>query len=207
MRRLILASSSPYRRALLGRLGVPFEVASAHGVDEEAAKAEGLAPEALARRLALEKARAVSARFPGALVIGADQVAAPAEGAGGALFQKPGTHARAVEQLLAIQGRTMLLVSGVALVDGAAGTEVVEAGVHRISFRALSRAQIEDYVRRERPLDCAGAFKIEALGVALMERVETDDPTGVEGLPLMRLTRMLEAAGVPVLGGLGTRRD
>jgi len=204
--RLILASSSPYRRALLSRLGVPFEVASAHGVDEAAVKAARLQPEALARRLALEKARAVSAAVPGAVVIGADQVAALEPDAAGApvtFLDKPGTEARAVEQLLSVGGRTIRLVSAVALLDGTSGREAVEASEHRIRFRSLTRAQIEDYVRRERPLDCAGSFKIEGLGVALMAAIEGDDPTGVEGLPLLRLTRMLEAFGIPVLAGLG----
>jgi septum formation protein len=191
-RELVLASTSPYRRALLARLGLSF-VAVAPSADE--APLPGERPAATALRLAEAKARSVAAEHPAALIIGSDQVA----DCGGELVGKPGTHERAVAQLTRQSGRTVVFHTGVALFDAATGecrTALVDV---RSTFRTLAGVEIEAYLRREQPYDCAGSVKSEALGIALFERIDSDDPTALVGLPLIRLTGMLRAAGVPVL--------
>jgi len=191
-RRLVLASTSRYRKALLERLGLPFECADP-AVDENAAGRES--PEATARRLAEAKARAVAARFPHALIIGADQVAS----CDGARLDKPGDFDNAMRQLLAVSGRRARFDTGLALLDarnGAQQSRVVTVVVH---FRELSRTRIEDYLRREQPYDCAGSAKAEGLGIALIERIDSGDPTALIGLPLIALCEMLEHAGMPAL--------
>jgi 7-methyl-GTP pyrophosphatase len=191
-RQLVLASTSPYRRALLGRLGLPF-VAAAPSTDE--APLPGERPSATALRLAEAKARSIAAAHPAALIIGSDQVA----DCEGEPVGKPGSHARAVLQLTRQSGRTVVFHTGLALLDAATGecqTALVDV---RSTFRPLAAAEIEAYLRREQPYDCAGSVKSEALGIALFERIESDDPTALVGLPLIRLTGMLRAAGVPVL--------
>jgi septum formation protein len=191
-RPLVLASTSRYRRELLERLGLPFEVAPP-GVDETAYVDE--LPGNAARRLAEAKARAVAARFPNALVIGSDQVA----DADGRHIGKPGNHAQAVAQLSALSGRTVVFHTGVALVDAASGrchSEVVDVVS---TFRVLSRNTIERYLLREQPYDCAGAVKSESLGIVLFERIESDDPTALIGLPLITVVSLLRAEGVDVL--------
>ena len=191
--RLILGSTSVYRRALLHRLRLPFEVVAPQ-VDESHRPAE--APQALALRLALEKARDVAARHPGAVVIGADQVADLA----GQAMGKPGDHARAVAQLQALCGQWVTFHTAVAVLRPDTGFEQVQVAPVRVRFRALSDADIERYLALEQPYDCAGSAKCEALGIALLEAVESDDPTALVGLPLIRTCRMLREAGIDVLG-------
>lgn len=191
---LVLASTSPYRAELLTRLGLPFTTL-APGVDEQALPGEDAAD--LVARLAVAKAAAVAERVsPAALVIGSDQVALLDT----TILGKPGTQAKARAQLARLSGREVRFLTGLCLLNTATGAcqvEVVETPVH---FRSLSPAQIRDYVRRELPLDCAGAFKSEGLGIALFERIGGDDPNALIGLPLIALCSMLEDQGVAVLG-------
>lgn len=191
-RPLILGSTSTYRRELLQRLGLTFEVAAPH-VDETPLSGE--TPTALARRLALAKAKAVAQRFPDAVVIGSDQVAQLGDQALG----KPGTHDRAVAQLRAMSGQTVIFQTAVAVVCGATGFAQEELAPVRVQFRQLSDAEIETYLRREQPYDCAGSAKSEGLGIALLDAIHSDDPTALVGLPLIRTCQMLRAAGVKVL--------
>lgn len=184
---LILASTSRYRRELLGRLGLPFE-AVAPGVDEIAQAGES--PRSLAQRLAREKARAVAARYSGAVVIGSDQAA----DLGGLTLGKPGTAARAFEQLRACSGREVVFHTAVCVTAPARELEFADRTVVR--FRELTDAEIERYVERERPFDCAGSFKSEGLGAALFEGIRNDDPTALIGLPLIALARALRELGL-----------
>lgn len=191
MARLILASSSPFRRELLSRLMIPFEVVAPE-VDETARQGE--TPQALVERLAIAKAQAVAAKYPEALIIGSDQVAVHA----GEIVGKPHTHERAVEQLRTASGKTVTLYTGLALVNSATGRIQSEVVPYRVLFRPLSEAQIENYLRKEQPYHCAGSVKSEGLGVALLERFEGEDPATLIGLPLIRLIRMLEHEGLTV---------
>lgn len=191
-RRLVLASTSRYRKALLERLRMPFDVAAPE-VDER--ELPGETPAATACRLAEAKARAVAARFPTALVIGSDQVA----DADGVAISKPGDHPSAVAQLLALSGRAIVFHTAVALIDAPTGRVQQRLVDVRSTFRTLSPAAIERYLRRETPYDCAGAVKSEALGIALFERIDSDDPTALIGLPLIALIDMLRVEGVDVL--------
>jgi septum formation protein len=188
---IVLASTSPYRRELLQRLRVPFDVV-APAVDE--ARRPGEPPLALALRLAEAKATEVARRRPEDLVIGSDQVAE----LDGEPIGKPHTHDAALAQLERMQGRRLVFHTALALVSR--GHAVVDSVPTAVTFRRLGRAALEAYLRSDQPYDCAGAAKIESLGIALVERVESDDPTALIGLPLIRLTSMLAAAGVPVLG-------
>ncbi|MFZ9179588.1 MAG: Maf family nucleotide pyrophosphatase, partial [Limnohabitans sp.] len=190
---LILGSTSRYRRELLERLKLPFEV---HAPQVDETPRAGEPPENLARRLALAKARAVAARYPQAVVIGSDQVA----DLEGEPLGKPGTHARAVEQLRRMRGRTVIFQTALSVVCLARGFEMSDLAAVKVRFRALSDAEIDTYLRREEPYDCAGSAKSEGLGIALLESIENDDPTALVGLPLIRTARMLRAAGLPVLG-------
>lgn len=189
---LILASTSRYRRELLERLRLPFRV-EAPGVDETPIAGE--APAALAERLALAKAREVSARHPDAVVIGSDQVADLA----GTPVGKPGSHDRAVLQLRAMSGRTVQFHTAVAVLRPAAGVERVQRVVVRVRFRELGEAEIEAYLHAERPYDCAGSAKSEGLGIALLDAIESDDPTALIGLPLIVTARLLREAGLDPL--------
>ena len=191
-RRLILASTSLFRRELLTRLDLPFTVQSPD-VDETPQSGED-AP-SLVARLAEWKARRVAEREPNALVIGSDQAAALE----GEIIGKPGDHQRAVDQLRRASGRVVTFYTGVCLLDGASSQCQVAVELFNVVFRELTTEMIEHYLRREQPYQCAGSFKSEGLGIALFERLEGDDPTSLIGLPLIRLTRMLEAAGVAVL--------
>jgi septum formation protein len=193
VRELVLASSSPYRAELLTRLGLPFECRSP---DVDETPAPGEAPEAQVRRLALDKARAVAARHPHALVIGSDQVAV----CGDEVLGKPGSAARAREQLTRLSGRSVTFLTSLCLLDAPGVTHQLAVVPTRVRFRRLGAAEIGNYVDRERPLDCAGAFKSEGLGIALFEAIEGRDPTALIGLPLIELCRMLRHAGVHVLG-------
>ena len=189
---LVLASSSAYRRMLLERLGVPFTVVSPR-VDETPRPGER--PAEIALRLAEAKARAVGATCPDALIIGSDQVAE----CGGTVVGKPRDAAHALEQLCAMQGRTAVFHTGVALLNSASG-RCQTALVDVVStFRTFDDAALENYLEREKPFDCAGSVKAEALGIALFTRIASDDPTALIGLPLIRLTDMLLAAGVTPL--------
>lgn len=189
---IVLASTSPFRRELLARLGLPFLTASPE-VDEARLPDEG--PDTLVTRLAEAKARAVGARHPGALVIGSDQVAC----IDGAVLGKPGERERAVAQLSQAAGRVVVFYTGLCLLDTRTGQAEVVCEPFRVHFRPLTPAQIAAYVDRERPFNCAGSFKSEGLGIALFERLEGDDPNALIGLPLIRLIAMLERAGVEVL--------
>jgi septum formation protein len=189
--RLILASSSPYRRELLERLRVPFDVVSP---DIDETPLAGESPEQTALRLSIAKARAV--RATGALVIGSDQVAT----FDGRQIGKPGTHEKAVAQLQAMRGRDVEFHSALCVLDSR--TDRVQSAdiVTRVRFRNYSDNEIEIYLRAETPYDCAGSAKAEGLGIALLDAIESDDPTALIGLPLIELSRMLRAAGFSILG-------
>lgn len=191
-RPVVLGSTSRYRRELLSRLNIPFDVASPE-VDETPLPGE--APRTLALRLALAKARAVAARWPEAAVIGSDQVA----DLDGEPLGKPGTHERAVLQLQRMRGRTVVFQTALAVVCQATGFEQVDLAAVKVRFRDLTDAEIEAYLRAEQPYDCAGSAKSEGLGIALLESIDNDDPTALVGLPLIRTCRMLRAAGVCLL--------
>ena len=187
--RLILASTSRYRRELLERLRLPFEVVAPH-TDESPLPAE--APAALALRLALAKAQAVAALHPDAVVIGSDQVAE----LDGQALGKPGNHERATAQLRLMRGRRVVFQTGVAVVRADAGYAQALLAPVTVSFRDLSDAEIEHYLRTEQPYDCAGSAKCETLGIALLDAIDSDDPTALVGLPLIRTSRMLRQAGL-----------
>lgn len=189
---LILGSTSRYRRELLERLRLPFEVVAPE-VDETALPGE--APAALARRLALAKAHAVAKGHPLAVVIGSDQVAE----LDGQALGKPGSHDKAVAQLLRLSGRRAVFHTAVAVVRADTGFEAVALAPVTVQFRRLDAAEIERYLRLEEPYDCAGSAKSEALGIALLEAIDSDDPTALVGLPLIRTCRLLRDAGIDVL--------
>ena len=189
---LILASTSRYRRELLERLRLPFEVV-APWVDETPLPGE--APAVLAQRLAMAKARAVAALHPGAIVIGSDQVA----DLHGQAIGKPGTHERAVAQLRSMRGQRITFQTAVAVVRADRGYAQGLLASVVVSFRDLSDAQIEHYLRTEQPYDCAGSAKCETLGIALLEAIDNDDPTALIGLPLIRTCRLLREAGLDPL--------
>ena len=189
---MVLGSTSRYRRELMQRLRLPFEV-DAPDVDETPQTGE--TPEALARRLALAKARAVAARHPEAVVIGSDQVADLA----GQPLGKPGTHERAVQQLRMMRGQLVVFQTAIAVVCLATGFVREDLAPVRVRFRDLSDTEIEAYLRAEEPYDCAGSAKSEGLGIALLEAIDNDDPTALVGLPLIRTCRLLREAGVPLL--------
>lgn len=191
-RRLVLGSTSPYRAELLGRLGLPFEQA-APDIDESAQPGE--TPDALVRRLSEQKARAVAASYPDALIIGSDQVALT----GGKVTGKPGDHETAKGQLRAASGNRVSFLTGLCLLDSASGEAQVDAVPFHVHFRELDDALIDSYLEREQPFNCAGSFKSEGLGIALFERLEGDDPSALMGLPLIRLCSMLARAGQPVI--------
>ena len=191
-RTLVLGSGSPYRRALLRRLGLAFEVV-VPGVPERCLGDE--TPAATARRLALDKARAVASRMPSSLVIGCDQVA-EIDGRG---LGKPLDRPRNVDQLVLLSGRRVAFRTGLCLLDAASGRMQAQVATTVVTFRALAPAEIEAYVDRERAFDCAGGFKCEGLGIALVESIDADDPTALEGLPLIALARMLRNEGVDPL--------
>ena len=189
---LILGSTSRYRRELLQRLGLAFSVVAPE-VDETAQPGE--APAALAMRLALAKARAVAALHPGAIVIGSDQVA----DLEGESIGKPGTHDRAVAQLRHMSGRRVVFQTAVAVVRADTNFEAAELAPVQVVFRALDAAEIERYLRSEQPYDCAGSAKSEGLGIALLAAIESDDPTALVGLPLIRTCNLLRRAGLDPL--------
>lgn len=189
-RQLILASTSPYRRELLERLGLAFEVAAPRCDETPLA---GEAPQDTASRLAVLKAKSVV--HPDALVVGSDQVAVSQ----GRRLDKPGDHATATRQLRALSGKSADFHTAVALLDTRSGALQQRAVPCRVTFRELDDRVIESYLRREQPYDCAGSAKAEGLGIALIARIETEDPTSLVGLPLIALSEMLARAGLPVV--------
>ncbi len=192
---LILASTSRYRKNLLSRLRLPFECRDP-GVDEH--PLQGEEPGALATRLALSKARTVAAGAPGAWALGSDQVAS----LDGNLIGKPGNRDRAFAQLQASSGRQVEFFTAVALVQAGCGFAETALQVTRVQFRDLDQREIDAYLAAEEPWDCAGSFKCEGLGIALFESIESDDPTALEGLPLIATCRLLRKAGFPLLIGI-----
>jgi len=189
-RRLILASSSPYRRELLNRLQRPFEC---HSPDIDEQRQPGEAPEQLVTRLAREKAAAVAQQYPDALIIGSDQVATLADGT---VLGKPGSEDNAVAQLMRVSGSHVTFLTGLCLLDSASGTQQCCCEPYQVWFRPLDEASVRRYVEKEQPLNCAGSFKSEGLGITLFERFAGDDPNSLIGLPLIRLVGMLRNAGV-----------
>ena len=189
---LILASTSRYRRELLERLRLPFEAMSPE-VDETPQPGE--TPAALAERLALAKARAIAARHPDAVVIGSDQVA----DVDGTAIGKPGNHERATVQLRAMSGRAVVFQTAVAVVRASTGFAQVRRAAVTTRFRTLADDEIEAYLRADQPYDCAGSAKSETLGIALLEAIESDDPTALVGLPLIRTCALLREAGLDPL--------
>lgn len=191
-RQLILGSSSRYRQELLQRLRLPFDVVAPE-VDETPSAQE--TPREIALRLALAKANAVSKRFPEAVVIGSDQVA----DLNGEPLGKPGTHQRATAQLRMMRGQTVVFQTALAVTCLATGFSQVDLAAVKVTFRDLTDGEIEAYLVAEQPYDCAGSAKSEGLGIALLEAIDSDDPTALVGLPLIRTCRMLRAAGIKIL--------
>ena len=190
--KLVLASTSPYRRELLARLGLPFEVANPQ-TDESPLDQE--TPAEMALRLSEAKARAVAAQFPDALIIGSDQVAEM----GGRIFGKPGTHARAIEQLRQLSGRTVNFFTGLCVLNSRTGEAEVRGVPTLVGFRELTDIEIENYLGREPAYNCAGSAKSEGLGIALLSRIHGDDPNALVGLPLIALCDLLRKHGMTVL--------
>ena len=197
-RPLILGSTSRYRRELLKRLRLPFEI---HSPQVDETPHSGEMPAALAGRLALAKARAISATHPNAVVIGSDQVA----DLDGEPIGKPGTHERAVAQLRRMRGRSVVFHTAVAVVCEASGFAGSALAPVTVRFRELTDAEIEHYLRTEQPYDCAGSAKCETMGIALLDAIESDDPTALVGLPLIRTCALLRQAGLDPLLGAGVR--
>jgi septum formation protein len=191
--RLILASSSRYRRELLERLRIPFDVV-APDIDET--PLDGEAPEATAVRLSIAKARAAAVRAPGAIVIGSDQVAT----CDARQIGKPGTHENARTQLQSMRGKSVEFHSALCLFDSRSDSIQSADIVTRVQFRDLADAEIEAYLLAETPYDVAGSAKSEGLGIALVDAIHSDDPTALVGLPLIALSRMLRVAGFPLMG-------
>lgn len=189
---LILGSSSPYRKALLEKLGLPFRCFSPD-VDERRQPDE--AAEQMVKRLAVSKARKAAETYPKALIIGSDQAAVLDSDVVG----KPRDHADAVQQLLAASGREVKLYTGLCLFNAAAGTYQASVESYSVVFRHLNEQQIERYLEKDQPYNCAGSLKSEALGIALLSKLQGDDPNTLIGLPLIRLVEMLQAEGIDPL--------
>ncbi len=199
MRELVLATTSPYRQQLLRQLGLPFTSAAPEFVEKID---PSVAPSLLVRHLALGKARSLAERYPEALIIGSDQVFVDQRGRA---IGKPGNFHNAFLQLRQMSGCRHCFYTGLALLDCRNGIAQTDFATYSVSLRNLSDGQIKDYLRRERPFDCAGSFKIEGLGIALMERMKGEDYSALIGLPLIKLVTMLAEAGVAVLGGTKAR--
>jgi MAF protein len=189
---LVLASTSPFRRSILEKLGVAFDC---HAPEIDEAPQPGETPSQLVERLSIAKAQAVAAHLKQGLVIGSDQVAVIDDD----ILGKPGNHANAVAQLERTAGKTVTFLTGLALVNAASGSIQAEVVPFKVVFRQLTREQIENYLKVEQPYNCAGSFKSEGLGIALFDRLEGDDPNTLIGLPLIRLIRMLEKEGETVI--------
>ena len=192
MQQLVLGSTSPFRRQLLEKLGLPFETASP---ETDETPLDGETPEQLVARLAEAKARAVAAQYTGALIIGSDQVAVN----GGEILGKPHTHEVAMQQLRNASGKHVRFLTGLCLYNAANDKAQVEVVPFDVVFRELNDEMIDNYLKAEQPYNCAGSFKSEAMGIALFEKLEGEDPNTLIGLPLIRLVRMLEVEGVRVI--------
>lgn len=190
-RKLVLASTSPYRRELLSRLGLAFCTENP-AVDERSLAHE--TPEQLVMRLSGLKAEAAAHHYPDALVIGSDQVAV----CGTSVLGKPGSHDNAVRQLARLSGKRVTFMTGLCLLDSADQSRRVTLVPYSVDFRTLEMAQIERYLHREQPYNCAGSFKSEGLGISLFERMQGDDPSALIGLPLIQLVSWLNEAGLSV---------
>ena len=182
--KLLLASGSPYRKVLLERLGLEF---SCHAPDIDETPQPGETAESLSLRLSAQKARALADKYPDHLIIASDQAAQ----LGQAILGKPGSHAKAIEQLQNCNGQQVTFYTGLCLLNTATGRQQLDCIPFTVHFRQLSDQQIENYIKKEEPLDCAGSFRCEGLGITLFTRMEGDDPNSLAGLPLIRLTDML----------------
>ena len=189
MTQLVLASTSPFRREILQKLHIDFESCSPE-VDEQRFADES--PETLVARLAQAKAEAVANQYPNALIIGSDQVAVNGE----EILGKPGTHEKAIEQLMATSGKKVTFFTGLALHNSASGETQVKVVPFDVHFRKLAKQQIENYLNVEKPYNCAGSFKSEGFGITLFSKLEGDDPNTLIGLPLIELVQMLEKEGL-----------
>ncbi len=189
---IVLASTSAFRKAVLEKLDLPFDTRSPQ-TDET--RFEGESPQQLVERLAVAKAKAVAGTCGNALIIGSDQVAV----IDGEILGKPGSHEKAVKQLQQVSGKTVRFFTGLCLLSAATGNYQREVVPFDVVFRKLTDAQIENYLQKEKPYNCAGSFKSEALGICLFEKLQGDDPNTLVGLPLIRLVRMLEQEGVAVI--------
>ena len=192
MQQLVLGSTSPFRRQLLAKLGLPFDTAAP---ETDESPLPGERPEQLVARLAEAKARAVASHYPGALIIGSDQVAVNS----GEILGKPHTHEKAMAQLRHASGRHVRFLTGLCLYNAATNHAQVEVVPFDVVFRELSDEMIDNYLKAEQPYNCAGSFKSEAMGIALFDKLEGEDPNTLIGLPLIRLVRMLEKEGVRVI--------
>lgn len=192
MANLILASTSPFRKAVLEKLGIPF---STESPDIDETSLENETPEQLVKRLSVAKAQAVAEKLNEGLVIGSDQVAV----IDGHILGKPGDHANAVKQLQFASGKTVTFLTGLCLYNAATKQHQVEVVPFNVVFRNLTEQQINNYLDKEQPYNCAGSFKSEALGITLFEKLEGEDPNTLIGLPLIRLVRMLENEGMAVI--------
>ncbi len=193
--KLILASSSPYRRELLARLKLGFQAESPE-IDESAMLGED--PDQLVRRLSLEKARAVASHHTDALIIGSDQ-AAVIKGKREQILGKPGNFNNAVKQLSSASGKQVVFLTGICLLNSETGSYQLDLVPFTVHFRKLSPQEIKGYITKEQPFNCAGSFRSEGLGIALFEKMEGEDPTALIGLPLIRLVKMLKSEGIDVL--------
>lgn len=193
MRPLVLASTSPYRQSLLRQIGLPFE-AHPSGFDEAPYKGLGLPPADLARLLAEKKAEALASRFPEALLLGSDQVAE----IGGVILSKPGEEATAQAQLRRLSGQTHHLWTATAIHDPQTKQTLSGVDLHRLTMRPLTEGQIRSYIRHDRPLDCAGSFRIEGQGIALFSAIEGNDYTAIIGMSLLRVVELLAHFGIKV---------
>lgn len=192
MRTVVLASTSPYRLQLMRQLGIQFHVSAPlyeEHIDQR------VAPELLVKHLAGHKAKSLKERYPDALIIGADQVFVSSRGT---IMGKPGTVEKAVEQLRDMSGRSHTFYTGLSVFDSASGHSLTDLSTYTVTLRKLTLEQIRNYVERDNPLDCAGSFKIEGLGITLMESMEGDDYTSLIGLPLIKLTNLLLQMGMKI---------
>ncbi len=190
--KIVLASTSPFRKTILEKLGIEFETASP---DADESPLPDEIPEQLVARLSEAKARSLADTYPDALIIGSDQVAV----IDGKIIGKPGTHEKAVEQLKRASGKRVSFLTGLCVYNTKSKRSQVDVVPFNVVFRELPDKQIENYLQKEKPYNCAGSFKSEALGITLFEKLEGDDPNTLMGLPLIRLIRMLESEGYPVL--------
>lgn len=191
-RRLILGSTSPYRRELMQRLAIPFETA-APDIDET--RFDGESARDMVLRLSLQKAQAVAAQYPDALIIGSDQCAVLHK----QVIGKPGSHDNAVQQLQNSSGQSVAFLTGLCLYDSRDGSYQLDVVLFAVDFRELTDAEIDAYLRKDQPYNCAGSFRSESLGITLFKRMHGDDPSALMGLPLIRLSQMLKQAGVDLL--------